>query len=409
MSFKNMLKYSLVKTIRYRKNIYFILILIICTLILLGTFTYRNYLLSDIKNLESKVSFRTLSVLPSYKELEEHGIDHDYEFEKSLEINHVLEEYPYPYDIYSTFSPTFKNEIYTGDLTLVYGSENTLPNNIIGETFTKDATGVAICPEHFLPSIYDENFVGKENIFLDGNKLIGQTFTTSNLVYKSDEIIYKDFKIIGVYDAIASGYNANYCFVSGQDIAKLYEATRSKLNTNNLDAHLVVVDDMKNIDNVIKELGKIGFEATPYGIINDELLSKINIICLVITIIMIGSVLILSIFYTKKKLLYMSNEIGMLKVLGYKNYKIKLISVMQIFWISFMAFVLGIVIFELIFLIIHAMFYNYFIYNFNILTHYLYAYLIALIIIFVLPQLVNYILISLKLKKDIILLIKGES
>ena len=69
-----------------------------------------------------------------------------------LNILHVTEIYDFHYHYSYTFSPTFKNSKYTGNLEFIYGSKNTLPRNIEGNVFDKNDTGVAICPKYFYPS-----------------------------------------------------------------------------------------------------------------------------------------------------------------------------------------------------------------------------------------------------------------
>lgn len=407
MNLKNSCIYSWLKTIRYKKNIYYLLILLLCSLILMGILTYRKYLFTDIENIESQIDFRTLIVLPNEELFYEYGLDYDYGFEKIAEVEHVLEVYYSQYNIYPTISDTYKSEAYTGDIDLRYGSEYTLPEVTVGETFTKSDRNVAICPEKFYPSSEDNGKV------IEARDLIGTTFNTQNEIYEKDvqeyDIYEMEFTIIGLYDAVSNKYTANTCFISGSDMIELYNNTLSNMNSDILSAHLVVVDDVKNIDEVVIALEKIGFTAELYGFIDDDMINKINIICIVMMITVVLCIIIITAFYVRKKIINSSYDIGILKAIGYKNKKIRMLMLLENIWISLIALLIAIIVYFLIIWIFDLVFYSYFVLNFNILKPYGNAILITIGLIFFLPNIVDYIILSQYLKKKTTVLIKGES
>ena len=133
------IKLSFIKFIRNKKNIFYVLILSIFTVILLSLITFEKSLVNYIDNFIVKnIGFRTLSVSPK-------NSSKDLGYSELVNIEHVVDVHSANYDTVSVES-SFKTEDLDGYVDFVYANQNTLPNVIIGEKFNASDTGVAICP-----------------------------------------------------------------------------------------------------------------------------------------------------------------------------------------------------------------------------------------------------------------------
>ncbi len=411
MNFVNAMKYATIKIFRNHKNFYFMLVIGIFSLILLMIFTYQKYM-TDIheKYLNTQLFYREISVMPS-------DITSDVDalfYEPIRSIPHVLDIYDSRYGIFYTESPTFKEKIYDGVITLKYGSNATFPKIVEGNIFESNATGVAICSKNFYPSSYNtKDIIGSNDIFLDGEELIGKTFKTESKIYKrvDGDIIengkyLKEFKIIGVFDNTVSMDTPNTCYVSGGDIEDIYKHTMLEVNSDVYFPYTVLVDDKNNLGEVGNAINTMGYQADVTSIIDTEYISKLRIISIVIIIIAIISLLVTIFVYLKKNALDNSQEIGLLKAIGYKKWDIIKINMAKMIEMILIPYLLSIFIFEIIFFFIELLFKNYFLYYGYSLNHLIDAYFYTLGIIFILPIIINFIFIVKLTKKKTIVLIK---
>lgn len=413
MKTKDSIKYALTTTFREKKNFYFILILMICTVVLIGTLTFKKLFSYDLENDSyNNLLYRKLIVSP--KDI--HGVEYDYHYEKLYDIKHVQEIYNMRYDSIGLNVKKYKNNIYNGKIEVLYGTKNTLPKEIIGKGFEENDSGVAICAKNFYPSINSYEKINLETKFLDGKELIGTSFKIDEPIYEringklheSDETYSKEYKIIGVYDTSKTKDATYSCYISGEDARELYDTTSKVLNMNTLSPEIVVVDKNENIDYVITEIGKLGFRAERQIVINKSLLSNIKIISLFIVVVTIIVITLLTISYVKKKSLDDSFEIGLLKSLGFKIKDIQKISFYQIIVLIIFSFLLGCIVFEITFILLNTIFKNYLIYNNYMLKLFITPFVISMLIIIILPTLVNYLYTKKKIKDSSISLLHGE-
>lgn len=411
MNFVNAIKYVTIKIFRNHKNFYFMLVIGIFSLILLMIFTYQKYVIDiNEKYFNTQLFYREISVMPS-----DITSDVDALFYESIRnIPHVLDIYDSRYSIFYTESSTFKKEIYDGTITLKYGSNATFPKIVYGESFESDATGVAICSKNFYPSSYNaKDIIGSNDIFLDGEELIGKTFKTESKIYKRiDEDIVengkylKEFKIIGVFDNTVSMDTPSTCYVSGSDIEDIYQHTMLEVNSNVYFPYTVLVDDKDNLGEVGNSINNMGYQADVNTMIDTEYISKLKIISIVIIIITIISIVSAMLVYLKKNNLDGTKEIGLLKAIGYKKKSIIKINMLKVMEMIFISYLLSIFIFEIIFLLIELLFKNYFLYYGYSLNHLIDAYLYTFCIITILPIIINFIFIVRQTKEKTIVLIK---
>ena len=415
MKLKDIIKHAKNKVLREKKNIYFVLIITICTVVVIGVYTYKNMFMKSVNNtIENDSNYRNILIFPRPEDVDKYGNDYEYTFEDIYEIDHVV-------DIYSLRRNEFLSlDVKTyedGTINFVRGTEYTLPKDVIGETFSEDDTGVAVCPIDFYPYLKEPKLYGFENIYLDGKELIGTTFTVegdirdrvNGEVIDTGEDYKKDFKIIGVYDAKITGGRAASCYVSAKDIDELYDVFWSFMNPNSMSATIVKVDDRSNMSYVMQEISALGYHVNgPQMGVDSGIRITVEMICNAIVAVVIVVTIVLTIAYVKKKVLDDSYDIGLLKALGYQKNDILKINVVQIIMIALAGYVVGLFIFELVYWFVSRYFYGYIVWNSFIIKRYLIGYIVALVIVLTVPGIVDMILIKNRIKRNAISIIKSE-
>ena len=351
MTFIEIIKFSLLRIKRDKKNIYFVLIMTIFTIVLLTIFNV-NYNINVFidKSINSNIGFRTLSVSPK----------HDYEDlgKKELsEIDHVLEVYSSFYD-FAVIDSNLNINGLDGKVELLYGTENTIPNIVYGNVISKK--GEAICPINFYPdsSVYslgiDETKIlsGKENLGkIFEVKYYSYEFLGNRLVEKEEFI--KKLKIVGLYDNKLNLNFNNQCYILPEDMKDVRDATIIDDSGSSIPYFSVIVDDTLNIRSVEEELKKLNYSNFELrNTIDFDLVNIISNSCLAILLFVILIIIMLSVFYTKKRMLNEIKFIGMLKVCGYSKKAIRNLYLVQNFIIDLLSYLLGFIIFLLAFLLV---------------------------------------------------------
>ena len=197
----------------------------------------------------------------------------------------------------------------------------------------EDTQHVALMPKFYYPKLHSTTHYMKEEIeFLDGEDFIGKTLVIEFPIYdangKEEMVVIDtytyDFKVIGVYDNIANLNDACDIYVPVQDLNYINQKMEeesvgfAQIYNHNL---AVVVDDFKNVNDIINELLAIGYEGKLKARIGPikEIMISITVIGFIISLVtLIFAVLNISIStlnHIKKR----KNEIGLLKAIGYLN------------------------------------------------------------------------------------------
>ena len=417
MKLKDSINYAFTKAIRNKKNIYFIVILAICTVTILGAIYYRTTFLKRIEYSENH-NFRSYSVFAPDQEYEKYFEDKNYiiDFDKILDIDHVEDIYDFKYNHGVAYTDTYKNNKYTGTLWLKYGSDATLPKNVEGKRFYANDTGVAICSKYFYPSNGENINYFDKNMFLKTDDIINKTFNIKReIVEKKDEksettgIYRKDFKIIGVFDPLDTNDKMNTCYISPLDAIDFYESVNKTEEDYSLTPMNVIIDSVDNIKYVTNELTKMGFSFSPNAYIEYNDIINIKYISNLIIMITLFAIMILTILYVDKKNINEQYEIGLLKSLGYKNKDIQLIKFMEMIWITIISFIIGLLLIGITLFIINTIFKNYLIYHHIIIYHNVIPYILVFGIIVLLPLASNYYCTYKNSKKKVINMIKEGS
>ena len=402
------LRLSFIRLFRNKKNAFYVIVLSLFTVVLLSLLTFKNSLINYIDNFIIKnIGFRTISVSPR-DDVEDFG------YSDLISINHVQDVHSANYDTASVES-TFKSDELDGYIDLVYANYSILPTNVVGEKFDADDTGFAICPIDFLPSSEAFNLLVDEKNFLSGYELLNTSFQINYYSYlfdgkrliENDKYI-KEFKIVGIYDAKKVMNPSNTCYISKKDMEEIKSITTVN-NENTIYGFMVVVDNIKNVELVLNDLEKKGFSRVNIrSQIDYDIINKILFACNIVVSVIMASIVIIIINYTKKKYFNDIKSIGLLMTMGYSNNIIVFIYLLEIVYSSIFSYLIGLFLFLIIYNLIKFYFLNGLIYSgFEILLH-LNTFLISVFVVIFTSIIVALLYFLKNKRKNINLMIEGD-
>ena len=402
------LRLSFIRLFRNKKNAFYVIILSLFTVVLLSLLTFKNSLINYIDNFIIKnIGFRTISVSPR-DDVEDFG------YSDLISINHVQDVHSANYDTASVES-TFKSDELDGYIDLVYANYSILPTNVVGEKFDADDTGFAICPIDFLPSSEAFNLLVDEKNFLSGYELLNTSFQINYYSYlfdgkrliENDKYI-KEFKIVGIYDAKKVMNPSNTCYISKKDMEEIKSITTVN-NENTIYGFMVVVDNIKNVELVLNDLEKKGFSRVNIrSQIDYDIINKILFACNIVVSVIMASIVIIIINYTKKKYFNDIKSIGLLMTMGYSNNIIVFIYLLEIVYSSIFSYLIGLFLFLIIYNLIKFYFLNGLIYSgFEILLH-LNTFLISVFVVIFTSIIVALLYFLKNKRKNTNLMIEGD-
>lgn len=402
------LKLSFIRLFRNKKNAFYVIALSLFTVVLLSLLTFKNSLINYIDNFIIKnIGFRTISVSPR-DDVEDFG------YSDLISINHVQDVHSANYDTASVES-TFKSDELDGYIDLVYANYSILPSNVVGEKFDADDTGFAICPIDFLPSSEAFNLLVDEKKFLSGYELLNTSFQINYYSYlfdgkrliENDKYI-KEFKIVGIYDAKKVMNPSNTCYISKKDMEEIKSITTVN-NENTIYGFMVIVDNIKNVELVLNDLEKKGFSRVNIrSQIDYDIINKILFACNIVVSVIMASIVIIIINYTKKKYFNDIKSIGLLMTMGYSNNIIVFIYLLEIVYSSIFSYLIGLFLFLIIYNLIKFYFLKGLIYSgFEILLH-LNTFLISVFVVIFTSIIVALLYFLKNKRKNINLMIEGD-
>lgn len=346
-----MKEYIITKNIRNKKNIFLIILFLICFILVNFTIIYyQNHVYKINKSINDSIDGRTFLVSPKSNIIqnmtEEEFYNYKYDYDKINSIEHVVASFPA--HVQSGYDSSLKDDYYDGTLFLKYGSKEILKMDVIGHKMNDDDRNVMICPIKFHPSSYSFENTGNLK-FIDGKSLIGKKIDVMYDLYEKNEkgknvIVGQKkipFEIIGVYDNELNYEEYNTCFVGGKQLYEMYDDYLGKLNSYQLYSIDVITDSAKNTSYVKGELNKLGYSTLNKVVIDYGELLHIEMIC--IGIIVITSILTLGIsaLYIKKYVIYSSYDIALLYALGYSKKKIEKIYFYNVLYVIGIGFIIS--------------------------------------------------------------------
>lgn len=346
-----MKQYIITKNKRNKRNIFLIILFLICFILVNFTIIYyQNHVYKINKSINDSIDGRTFLVSPKSNIIqnmtEEEFYNYKYDYDKINSIEHVVASFPA--HVQSGYDSSLKDDYYDGTLYLKYGSKEILKMDVIGHKMKDDDRNVMICPIKFYPSNYSFENAGNLK-FIDGKSLIGKKIDVMYDLYEKNEkgknvIVGQKkipFEIIGVYDNELNYEEYNTCFVGGKQLYEMYDDYLGKLNSYQLYSIDVITDSAKNTSYVKGELNKLGYSTLNKVVIDYGELLHIEMIC--IGIIVITSILTLGIsaLYIKKYVIYSSYDIALLYALGYSKKKIEKIYFYNVLYVIGIGFVIS--------------------------------------------------------------------
>ena len=346
-----MKEYIITKNIRNKRNIFLIILFLICFILVNFTIIYyQNHVYKINKSINDSIDGRTFLVSPKSNIIqnmtEEEFYNYKYDYDKINSIGHVVASFPA--HVQSGYDSSLKDDYYDGTLFLKYGSKEILKMDVIGRKMDDEERNVMICPIKFHPSSYSFENTGNLK-FIDGKSLIGKKIDVMYDLYEKNEkgknvIVGQKkipFEIMGVYDNELNYEEYNTCFVGGKQLYEMYDDYLGKLNSYQLYSIDVITDSAKNTSYVKGELSKLGYSTLNKVVIDYGELLHIEMIC--IGIIIITSILALGIsaLYIKKYVIYSSYDIALLYALGYSKKKIEKIYFYNVLYVIGTGFIIS--------------------------------------------------------------------
>lgn len=346
-----MKEYIITKNKRNKRNIFLIILFLICFILVNFTIIYyQNHVYKINKSINDSIDGRTFLVSPKSNIIqnmtEEEFYNYKYDYDKINSIEHVVASFPA--HVQSGYDSSLKDDYYDGTLFLKYGSKEILKMDVIGHKMKDDDRNVMICPIKFHPSSYSFENAGNLK-FIDGKSLIGKKIDVMYDLYEKNEkgknvIVGQKkipFEIIGVYDNELNYEEYNTCFVGGKQLYEMYDDYLGRLNSYQLYSIDVITDSAKNTGYVKGELNKLGYSTLNKVVIDYGELLHIEMIC--IGIIVITSILTLGIsaLYIKKYVIYSSYDIALLYALGYSKKKIEKIYFYNVLYVIGIGFIIS--------------------------------------------------------------------
>ena len=346
-----MKEYIITKNKRNKRNIFLIILFLICFILVNFTIIYyQNHVYKINKSINDSIDGRTFLVSPKSNIIqnmtEEEFYNYKYDYDKINSIEHVVASFPA--HVQSGYDSSLKDDYYDGTLFLKYGSKEILKMDVIGHKMNDDDRNVMICPIKFHPSSYSFENTGNLK-FIDGKSLIGKKIDVMYDLYEKNEkgknvIVGQKkipFEIIGVYDNELNYEEYNTCFVGGKQLYEMYDDYLGRLNSYQLYSIDVITDSAKNTGYVKGELNKLGYSTLNKVVIDYGELLHIEMIC--IGIIVITSILTLGIsaLYIKKYVIYSSYDIALLYALGYSKKKIEKIYFYNVLYVIGIGFIIS--------------------------------------------------------------------
>lgn len=324
-----------------------LIILLIALLLLLGTIVSINERTTEeALNNESSSSYvnRLYTLMKkgnfSEKQSEVSNLPH---------ILSVLHEYGIASQSLSTDTWKTPNSDHTIE---TYTADNkSLPKIKYGTNFPDDDGFYMVCPTSLYPnSALNGNNIGfkitnKDKI--DMQKYLGQTITfqfeNANKMNVGNEQI--EMKIVGLYEVNKHSLEDNTCYINENAKKYIFDTLNkdlpSYIEPSNPETAIIVIDDLKNLEEVEKQVTEKGYRLDPYIVIDTNFLQETKEINKTYSLILsaICILLLFIIFFknTKNRLEY--NQL--LKYLGYKENKIFQINLIHNLSILVLAFFLS--------------------------------------------------------------------
>lgn len=386
-----------------KKNILLILILSILLTVILSCVTLINLVLELKKDTYNDIIGRTLII-------ENVNDDTKEEIAKIEHISNVISD-KYSNGVEKEASE-FNQENIPGSIFLKPIIDNDLLT--VTEGRMPQNNGEMICAHKFYPhsSYIDEEFNQKiiHSLYLNSEDIIGRkiSITSTNEDYLGKKY---EFTIVGTY-ANKKFDDLNTCYIMIDD----YDKISSKYATisgyvdefgeehkeyNEYNGLMVIVEDIKYLDEVTQKLQDLGYIPFPFIELDNEFLNYLIYIPLLLGIIILLITNNIIYAFLKKHIEYNKKNYGILKSCGYTNNDILKIEKSQTVFIYLTSVVISFILYFIIYYVIQNTLLVEFVYsNYQLPIPWLLL-IVVLIFFFLLFIILDKIMIQKQLKQNI--------
>ena len=302
-----------------KRNLLFLLLIMIIFLIMFFCLTFSNTYLS-IGNYMTykKYGLRNL-----------HVTSEDGNYESVSNIEHIIANVTYKEygEIYLSPDDDFGKEI-----RLVSLLDDNAIDIIYGDKISKDTD--IICNNVFYPErpIYNDNGLKLDNKkIINGKDVLKQTFKFKSLNSDINKVF--NLNVVGTYDGSKLMDPLNTCYAS----PKLISDLRSKCNgviisevpglpnevlCEPYEGVVVRVDNIKNVDKVKKTLYQLGYDVFQFDKADDVAIMLFGYGPLIVLLFIILITILILDSFIKKKIIERKKQYGILKVIGFDDDKI---------------------------------------------------------------------------------------
>lgn len=393
------------------KNIIYILIIFLFMTLIISFFSGKKSFLNFVDNyLNSDFHFKTIAV-----EVNDEDSKTIVKKLKEMDNKHVSTVFENNDFIFKTV------DFETDGVIELYGNYNGF-NYSLDHGKDIESDNEMICSNLFYPGVYTENH--DKNSYIDMNLNIGKEysihFDKKYVINETETKVLNEYdyklKLVGTFDAREDMSGYNICYVSVDFFEKIKDESTPVFEKVEMEQNrykglevLVLVDEYKNADNVLKQIKELGLNARYYFQMDltffDTIITVINIVTIIIICISILCVYI----FAKNSMIENKREVALYQLIGYNSKSIFLIFVIQYMINTLIALVLSIICSNILVFAI-----NYFLSmdpNYSVLvvkTRY-FEFILYLIILFSIIVFVIYVLQKKYLKKySPIMLMTGE-
>ncbi len=404
------------RNIRDKKNIYYIIMMSVCSLLLICSFLFqhmRTHSKDWVK--ENEIGMRQLSANPGEDDAMKFFADNSYDFniEELKKIPHVVDIHSSDYDFIASTDVSI-GDIKGNYVVLYYGSKGITPEVIEGKSFDVDDENVLICPNKMYIDSYDGEPLEEE--LIDGEKILGKTFKATHIVRTFDnekkEIVERETdikaKVIGLYDSSSRSGSYASCYIPGKQLEKIRISEKDP-NDNSFYDFIVTVDNIENKKSVATALRDRNFIVTDKAYYDSNEEREFKNIYYFVLIVMIIAILLISLAYIKKKILNNLSSIVLAKSLGYNKNQIRNLYLIDNLVVVAMSYMISLTLFIIAALIVKNFFYT----SFKSLgvkwNVSLSPFIITFVILFIISSIVNYYYISKRIRKSPFSILNGET
>ena len=363
MNFSTILKLSIQRAIKNRKRNAIILIpLIIIIILILFSITIQYSMQSYVIDIGFNINMRTISGInytpADYKEI----------IEKLLFINNIdmiVDQYESRIVAIVTCEK-FQNGKTDGKVYETPTNAKTSPEVIKGRKISDDDQYVIIIPD----KIYADSNTNRtfENPILEDEYINGEELLGKNIRMKiegDNKELYKDFKVKGIYDS--SKYDdTQTIYIPKTTIKLLNEELGASFSEYYMNAVVDKVENLNEVRNKLTEEGilkktkiqidassdkEVGIEETNFISTTNLNIETLQIIKNIAFFLSVSSfvILIFILVATNVNKTYISaTELGVLKIEGYKDKYIQIITIFENIIVCIISFIIAFILYKLL-------------------------------------------------------------